>query len=303
MRPLVGPGPRRERRRRNFQRLQQSNDALELALVEPAARVAGVLQSAVFVVTQQQRAEGAIGRARVGPPADDELLLVDDLDLPPVAGALAGVIHRVRLFGDEPFPSVVERVLKELARIAGDDVAQPQDRRACVAKHALQAGSPLIQGRRPKVLVAVSQDVERDQRNTSGSSCAVRLRQVYAVLQPLKARGFPFLVERDDLAVEHDRAAQFFREACQSGDEVGKLRGFLVAEPRPDPHRRAAARINFDERADAVVLGFVDQSSGLERRFFEGGQHRAHRPHVAAPLRRRHGLVAEAIVEPGLGGI
>ena len=65
-------------------------------LVEPAARVAGVLQTAVFVVAKQQRAERAAGRARVGPAADDELLLVDDFQLSPVARALAGVIHGVR---------------------------------------------------------------------------------------------------------------------------------------------------------------------------------------------------------------
>ena len=92
------------------------------------------------------------------------------------------------------------------------------------------------------------------------------------------------LVERDDLAVEHDGPFQLLRIMCEGGDEVGKLRGLLVAEPRPHPHRDAAPWIDLDERANAVVLRLVDQAVGLERRVFERGEHRTHRPHVAAPL-------------------
>ena len=47
---------------------------------------------------------------------------------------------------------------------------------------------------------------------------------------------------------------------------------------------RAPARIDLDERADAVVLRLVDEAVGFERRVFERGEHRTHRLHVAAPL-------------------
>ena len=63
---------------------------------------------------------------------------------------------------------------------------------------------------RPKILVAVAQDVECNERDAAGRRRAVRSGQVNAILQALKAGGFAVFVERDDLAVEHDRAVSAF---------------------------------------------------------------------------------------------
>ena len=120
-------------------------------------------------------------------------------------------------------------MLKELARVARHNVAHAENRGAGIAEHALEPGSPLGQRQRPKVFVVIAQDVERDERDAAGGRSAVRFSQVNAILQPLKSRRLALLVERDDFAVEHDRAFQLFRVACESGDEIGKLSGLLVA--------------------------------------------------------------------------
>ena len=131
-------------------------------------------------------------------------------------------------------------MLKELTRVARDHVAGSQNGRARIAKDALEPSPPLGERQRPQILVAIAQDVERDERDAAGGRSAVGFGQMDAVLQPLKTGRLALVIERDDLAVEHDRALQLFRITCEGGDEIGKLRGLLVAEARPHPHRDAA---------------------------------------------------------------
>src|SRR5215213_8760900 len=99
-------------------------------MVETAPSMPRIRQFSVFVITEEQRAEGASGCACVGPPANDELLLLDDLQLSPVTGALPCVIDRARVFRDEPFPPMIERVLKQRARITRDNITCAQNRGA-----------------------------------------------------------------------------------------------------------------------------------------------------------------------------
>ena len=105
---------------------------------------------------------------------------------------------------------MIERVLKELARVARARLAESQDRRSRVSKDALEPRPPRGERQRPQIFVAIAQDVERDERDAAGGRPAVRFGQVDAVLQPLKACGLAVVVERDDLAVEHDGALSFF---------------------------------------------------------------------------------------------
>src|SRR5688500_15899214 len=115
--------------------------------------MACISQGAVVVVPKEERTEGPISRARIRPAADDELLLLNDFDLSPIARALAAVIYRPRLFGDKALPAVFDRVLKELARVASDDVAHAQNGGACIAKDALEARAPLDKWQWAKIFV------------------------------------------------------------------------------------------------------------------------------------------------------
>ena len=79
--------------------------------------------------------------------------------------------------------------------------------------------------------------------NTAGCACSARSTsrgadQVHASLQPLEARGPAVLVERDDLAVEHEPAAASGPAASSACDDRRELFRLLVAVARPDVHGR-----------------------------------------------------------------
>ena len=88
-------------------------------------------------------------------------------------------------------------------------------------------------------------------------------------LQLLKAGRLSLGVERDDLAVEDERRSQRPPPLFQRRDDLRKLLRLLVAEPRPQTHRAA----NLRDRANAVVLGFVDELRIVERRVGERREH------------------------------
>src|SRR5207244_11805532 len=71
------------------------------------------LHDALPILAEQQSAEWAPGCARLGPAADDELLLVQDLQLPPVVCRLAGVVDGVDPLRNQPFPSLFQRPRSE----------------------------------------------------------------------------------------------------------------------------------------------------------------------------------------------
>ena len=58
----------------------------------------------VVVHAKQQRAEVLTRLPRLRPAADDELLLLDELELPPGGAAPARLIGRARIFDDQAFP-------------------------------------------------------------------------------------------------------------------------------------------------------------------------------------------------------
>src|SRR5207253_2421152 len=114
-----------------FARLQELHHAGELFFVEARSRVTDVDQISVLVVhAEQQRPEVRPRLPRLGPPADDELLLVDDFQLTPVRRPLARLVLRIGALGDEAFPAVVERLFVERAAVAALHRAETQQRRA-----------------------------------------------------------------------------------------------------------------------------------------------------------------------------
>src|SRR2546430_1881690 len=96
-----------------------------------------------LVHAEQERAEVRARLAWLGPSADDEFLLVDDLDFAPVGRALARFVQRLRVLRDQPFPSALQRLLVERTSVAADDVADAQQRRSRAAEHAFERGAAL----------------------------------------------------------------------------------------------------------------------------------------------------------------
>src|SRR5436190_17172059 len=92
-----------------------------------------------------------------------------------------------------------------------------------------------------------------------------------APLQSLESSGAAVRIERDDLAVEDDRLLLPARPLRQGGGDLGELRGFFVAKPRPEADR--ACWRDLGDRPDAVVFRFVDEMRILERRVLERRQH------------------------------
>ena len=146
---LVGCGPHREGTLVDLERLQELHQPLELLLVEAGSRVTDVhqrgrrrrarrvrrgivlsvdcgLRGDRFVYTQQQRPEVRARKARFGPAADDEFLFADDLELPPVRRPLAGLIHGVGPFRNQPFPAAGERALVQRVTVRARDLADAQ---------------------------------------------------------------------------------------------------------------------------------------------------------------------------------
>src|SRR5262249_4647992 len=129
-----------------------------------------------------------------------------------------------------------------------------------------------------------------------------------AALQRLKTGRLPLGVERNDLTVKYYPGApiprtypgapiprtypgapiprtsislQRARPLLQSASDLRKLLRLVVAEARPQSDGCAAADLH--DRADAVVLRFVDEQGIFERRF---GKRREHRLDGHGPLCR-----------------
>src|ERR1700733_11165501 len=91
-------------------------------------------------------------------------------------------------------------------------------------------------------------------------------------LQLLESCRFTVAVERDDLAVEDEGRAKGARPLFQGARDLGKLRGFFVAEAGPETHAPPSLG-HLDHRANAIVLGLVDELRIAERCVGERGEH------------------------------
>jgi len=96
--------------------------------------------------------------------------------------------------------------------------------------------------------------------------------EMNAALEILKARRPAGSIEGYDLAVEHQRFAALGGPSLEGLSNFWKLRGLLVAEPRPETH--ASANRHIRNGADAVVLGLVDEIRVVELRVGQRSEHR-----------------------------
>src|SRR5262249_11736139 len=151
---------------------------------------------------------------RFGPAGDDELLLVLQLELAPCGAATPGFIERAGFFRDQSFPAFFLRARVQLARVARDLLADPNHsgwRSAEAPDRLLEAAAALRQRQPRQILLAVLQDVERDEdRGLRGFGAlhVLRAAQVHPSLQPLESRRPAAFIERDDLTVEDQRPIQ-----------------------------------------------------------------------------------------------
>src|SRR5262245_48737640 len=124
VRRLVGLDRLRERRGFRRARLQQLRDPGELSLVEAGTGVADVPQPGAVVQAEQQGAELLARLPRLGPSADDEFLLLEQLDLPPRRRSPPRLVGGARLLRDEAFPAFLFRAGVQRARVARDLLAE-----------------------------------------------------------------------------------------------------------------------------------------------------------------------------------
>ena len=89
-------------------------------------------------------------------------------------------------------------------------------------------------------------------------ACSIAVRQMDASLQLLEAGRLALRVERDDLAVEDERLPCACAPTCSSAAAIsGNCRVFSL--PSRDHRRTRPFGAISDDRADAVVLRFVDE--------------------------------------------
>src|SRR5207244_1251052 len=103
-----------ERALRALERLEQHEQPLDLGLVEPRPAVADVLERAVAIETERERAKSA--RPPALPPCvagDHELLTVSGLHLEPVVAAPAGCVPRADPLGDDSLESLLTSGVEE----------------------------------------------------------------------------------------------------------------------------------------------------------------------------------------------
>ena len=217
---------------------------------------------------EQQRAEVLARLPRLGPAADDELLLLQ-LDLPPRGRAASRLVRRRGVLDDEPFPSFFHRPRMHRRRVVRHLLADAD--RVLVrldaegrSKSASSRARRSVSGRR----VRSSLPSRRMSKAMNTAGCAssaleiARPDQVHAPLQALEAGRPAVFVERDDLAVEHERPVDAVARRFERRDDRGKLDGLLVAVARPDvdPRRLRPASTSTSARMPSV-LRLVDQGA------------------------------------------
>ena len=117
-------------------------------------------------------------------------------------------------------------------------LAQADQRAGALRQPLLETRAPLGQRQVHEIDVAVSQDVERDERDVLRGAGMSR-REVDAALQLLEPGWLASVVECDDLAVEDHGRAEIPPHVVEGADDFRELRRLLVAQPRPDAGWRA----------------------------------------------------------------
>ena len=180
------------------------------------------------------------------------------------------------------------------------------------AEQALEMRPALDERQAAQIVVALAQEIERDEGDgllAIDALDVLRVAQVNPALKPLESHGTALRVERDDLAVDDER-----RRVAPNDASAETMDGNceVLSLPRRDQTRtvaRGRAGFDFDQRANAVVLRFEDERRSGERRIGERGEHRSRAAGFFAPdhkgeRRRKEGSITEysETDDPGRGG-
>ena len=222
------------------------------------------------------------------PAADDELLLMEKLQLPPGWRSAPREIGRLPVLRDEPLPAVARRPVHQRPAIVGHDLAEPHalaGRRRSRFDARLQPEPPRGKRQPPQVGRALAEQIEQHDRGRLlgfGRGDLGRRGQVHPILQGLESQRPARGIDGDDLAVEQDRHPNPARHLGERLGDGGKLPRLVVAIARieDDPRRRAGApptggrgRRKVHQRPNAVVLGFIHPPGLREGSRVSRGQH------------------------------
>ena len=103
--------------------------------------------------------------SRLGPAADDELLLLVELQLPPRRAAAARLVRRLPVLDDEPFPSFLQRARVQRAAVALDLLADADRARLRLrsAEQSFEAHAALDERQAAQIVLPLAQQIERDE--------------------------------------------------------------------------------------------------------------------------------------------
>src|SRR5215467_137006 len=183
---------------------------------------------------------------------------------------------------------VGDGALVERASVAVGDLADAEHWRSRVAEDVFESLAPFDKRLSAEVDRPRAQHVERNECRPRPSGLLGPAFEMDAPLQVLKTGGLTFGVERDDLAVEDERLFEPLRPRAKGSRDLWKLTGLFVAEARPQSDA-AAPRRDFSNRANAVVLRFVDEFGIDQRHVGERREHRSgnrRRGHASIMTRR-----------------
>src|SRR5262245_5063088 len=159
------------------------------------------------------------------------------------------------------------------------------------ADERLEPLAALEQRQAAQVLLSIAQQIEDDERDrliALEAGDVARAEQMDAPLQLLESCRLAVLVERNELAVDHQWNAGRGAELFKCADHSWELRRLVVAETRPQSNEMFVfARLDLGDRSDAVVLRFIHERRVDEWRLGQRGEHRFERVGCRPPARQR----------------
>src|SRR5690606_28316210 len=137
-------------------------------------------------------------------------------------------------------------------------------------------------------LLSVAEQIERDEDGRLGAfgvEDRFRVGQVDPALDVLETQRTPVLVDGDDFTVDEERASRAAAQLLERLCDGRELRVLFVTVAGVEGDAHVLLRVDLDgrQRADAVVLGFVDEAVTGDRRLAERGEHRPDVRHRFAP--------------------
>ena len=254
------------------------------------------------------------GLARLGPPADHELLLLEELQLAPRRRSAPAVVRRVAVFDDQAFPALALR----------PRAAAPGHRRATRSLSRTVAGRPASAAARPagaaaapegpaaQVRLAVPQQIEHDDRGglllrpaRSMSAVPVRWMRPWMCWNP-SGRPRRHRWRRFRRRAGADARAPTRQGVPSAAPISGKLRRAsrgrsasraATVGGRP---RRGGGRRSISARTPSY-FGSVHETRLHDRRDVKRGQHGADAGRVVAP--EGHGADSDRRAAPRASGV